>query len=77
MKERALELRKEIVHMKDAWEELTIGERNVVEDMEKELDKLTSDMNDIDRQWVENEFGKWYEKYLEVETKVFIKPHEG
>ncbi|PLX68016.1 MAG: hypothetical protein C0603_07855 [Denitrovibrio sp.] len=77
MKERVLEIRKEILPMKDAFEQLNIDEREELEALQKEHDELHSQLSDADKEWYDSELGTWYEKYLHVETTIFIKPCEG
>jgi hypothetical protein len=77
MKEKALELRTDITRMKDSWEELTMSEREVVKNNEKKYSEIAAGLSEKDKEWVEDGFAAWYSKYLEVETKIFIKPCEG
>ncbi|QAR32299.1 hypothetical protein EP073_02460 [Geovibrio thiophilus] len=77
MKEKALELKKEFTRMKDDWEELTEGEKLVARDRETEYERLTENMSEADLKWIENGFAAWYSEYIDVETKIFIKPCEG
>jgi len=77
MKERVLELRKEILPMKDAYEQLTLDERDELAVKQKEHDELYAKLGESDVQWYETELANWYAKYLDVETKIFIKPCEG
>ncbi|MGE4318405.1 MAG: hypothetical protein AB7E96_05810 [Deferribacterales bacterium] len=77
MKEKALEIRKQILPMKDAYEELDPEERIELKQLQKEHDELYSALSDADKKWYDDKFGTWYTQYLEVETKIFIKPCEG
>jgi hypothetical protein len=77
MKERVLELRKDILPMKDAYEQLTLDERDELAHKQKEHDELYAKLNNADVEWYETELANWYAKYLDVETKIFIKPCEG
>ncbi len=63
--------------MKDAFEQLNIDEREELAVLQKEHDELHAQLSDADKAWYDNELGIWYEKYLSVETKIFIKPCEG
>lgn len=77
MKEKALAIRKEILPMKDAYDELDPDERVELKKLQKEHDDLYNALSEEDKVWYENEFGQWYEKYLDIEAKIFIKPCEG
>ena len=77
MKEKALEIRKEILPMKDVYEQLTLDEREELALKQEEHDKLYARLSDADKSWYEDNFAAWYTRYLEVETKIFIKPCEG
>ncbi len=77
MKEKALEIRKQILPMKDAYEELDPEERIELKKLQKEHDDLYATLSDADIKWYDDKFGTWYTQYLEVETKIFIKPCEG
>jgi hypothetical protein len=76
-REKVLELRKEILPMKDAYEQLTLDERDELESLQEKHDEMYSNLSKEDLKWYDDEFGKWYSKYLEIETKIFIKPCEG
>lgn len=77
MKEKALDIRKKIVPMKDAYEELSIDERDELKKLQDEHDGLYAQLGSDDKKWYDDNFGTWYYKYIEVETKIFIKPGEG
>lgn len=77
MKEKALELRKDFTRMKDDWEELSEGEKQVARDSEKEYERLKEKLSAEDMNWLDNGFAAWYSEYLNVETKIFVKPCEG
>ncbi|MGA1861529.1 hypothetical protein OWM07_01390 [Deferribacter thermophilus] len=77
MKERYLELKKKIVEMSDCYEFLTISERDELKNYKVELEQLKSSLTQLDLEWIDNEFKKWYERYVMMETLVFIKPHAG
>jgi len=77
MKERVLEIRKKILPMKDAFEQLNIDEREELATLQKEHDDMHEQLSDADKEWYDTELGIWYEKYLAIETKIFIKPCEG
>jgi len=77
MKERALELRKEILQMKDAYEQLNLDEREELKTLQKEHDGILAGLNAEEHEWYEKHLAEWYAKYLDVETKIFIKPCEG
>ena len=77
MKERVLEIRKVILPMKDAFEQLSLDEREELETLQNEHDDLHAQLSDEDIKWYDDALGVWYEKYLSIETKIFIKPCEG
>lgn len=77
MKERVLEIRKEILPMKDAYEQLSLDEREELTAKQKEHDDLYAQLCEADVEWYESNLASWYAKYLDVETKIFIKPCEG
>ncbi|KAA0259540.1 hypothetical protein FHQ18_01290 [Deferribacter autotrophicus] len=77
MKERYLELKKIVVEMNDSYEFLNVEEREDLENYQKEMKLLESKLNDEDLAWVDEQFKEWYEKYIMMETLVFIKPKTG
>jgi len=77
MKEEALKIRKKILPMKDAYEELDPEERIELKQLQKEHDDMYSTLSDEDKKWYDSNFADWYAKYLDIETKIFIKPSEG
>jgi hypothetical protein len=77
MKEEALKIRKTILPMKDAYEELDPEERIELKELQKQHDDMYAKLSDADKQWYDSEFSVWYAKYLDIETKIFIKPSEG
>lgn len=77
MKEKALELKKDFTRMKDDWEVLTEAEKQVAREKEAEYGKIAASLSEEDLKWIEDGFGVWYGEYLNVETKIFIKPCEG
>jgi len=77
MKEKTLEIRKQILPMKDAFEQLTIDERAELAALQKEHDAMYAKLSDEDKAWYAEGLGTWYEQFLHVETSIFIKPCEG
>jgi len=77
MKGRVLEIRKQILPMKDAYEYLNIEERGQLANLQKEHDESYAKLSKEDVAWYEDHLADWYAKYLDVETKIFIKPCEG
>jgi len=77
MKEEALKIKKKILPLKDAFEELEPHEQEELSRLQEKHDALYNALNDVDRQWYDNAFADWYAMYLDVETKIFIKPGEG
>ena len=68
MKEKALDIRKKILQMKDAYEQLSLDEREELAKLQKEHDDTLAQLSDEDTKWYEDELSKWYEKYLDVST---------
>ena len=77
MKEKALEIRKQILPMKDAYDELDPEERIELKQLQKEHDDLYNALSDEDKAWYDEKFSVWYTQFLDIETKIFIKPCEG
>lgn len=77
MKERVLEMRKQILPMKDEYEFLNYDEREELKHIQEEHDYHFAQLSEEDVKWYEDELAKWYSRYLDVETKIFIKPCEG
>jgi len=76
-REKVLDIRKKILPMKDAYEQLNLDERAELKTLQKEHDDMYAQLSEEDLKWYNDQFGIWYAKYLEVETKIFIKPGEG
>lgn len=74
MKERALELIKKFVPMKDAYEWLTREEIVEAESYEKEYHDIKSKLSEDEVKWLHDQFAVWYSKMMHVETTLFIKP---
>lgn len=77
MREEALKIRKKILPLKDAYEELEPEEIIELNQLQEKHDDLYNSLNDEDKRLYDDAFSEWYSKYLEVETKIFIKPSEG
>ncbi|MGA1846568.1 hypothetical protein [Deferribacter abyssi] len=77
MKKRYFELKKIVVEMNDSYEFLTVGEREDLKNYQKEMNMLKSKLSDKELAWVDERFKEWYEKYIMMETLVFIKPKSG
>lgn len=77
MKEKALEIRKTILPMKDAYDELEPEDISELKRLQKEHDEIYASLSEEEKKWYADKFGAWYEQYLDMEAKVFIKPCEG
>lgn len=77
MKEKALALQKEITRMKDNFDWLTTKKKNMLKDISKEYELLTSSINEEDSAWIESEFSIWYGMYLHQETVENMSLPEG
>jgi len=74
MKEKALELKKQIFPMKEYIEQLNEEERRQLSALEHELTSIEQQLSDSDKEWINDHFGYWYLRLLEVETNILIKP---
>ncbi|MDK2791483.1 MAG: hypothetical protein PWQ25_346 [Deferribacteres bacterium] len=77
MRERYLFLKKEITKYSDMYEHLPLSYREKLSKYEDELAQIKGELTDDDLMWVDEEFGKWYEKYIVYETISTIRLFEG
>ena len=77
MREKYLDLKKTVVIMNDQYEFLNMSEREELKNYENEMKVLEEKLSDEDKKWIDEEFGKWYDQYIMMETLIFIKPRAG
>lgn len=77
MRERYLFLKKEITRYSDMFEHLPLSYREKLNEYEKEYDLIKESISEQDMKWADEEFGKWYERYLLYEVMTTIRLSEG
>jgi archaellum component FlaC len=77
MKEKILNLKKEITRLNDDYEYLTTKKRNLLKELKQEYDKLVKDITKEDLKWIDEEYSTWYANYLHLETVGSIRLPEG
>lgn len=77
MKEKVLELKKNITRMDDDFDWLTTAKRNELKSLKSEYDQLLKDLEQQDQDWIETNYYIWYEKYLHQETVGNMRLPEG
>jgi hypothetical protein len=76
MRDELLEVKKEITQLKDNYEYLPIDDREKLKDLELLESLLKSKLNNDDLHFVDEEFSKWLKEYIDLNTKIIIKPGE-
>ncbi|PLX70815.1 MAG: hypothetical protein C0602_04735 [Denitrovibrio sp.] len=77
MKEKALKLLKRKVYLADICDELTPSEEAELPMIEKEFEEIKAKLSEDEKNWLYAGFAGWYEKFMDMETKMFIKPRGG
>lgn len=77
MKEKALELLKRKVYLSDVCDDLTPEEELELARTEKDFESAKSVLCEEDKNWLYRNFAGWYDKFMDMETKMFIKPRGG
>lgn len=77
MRERYLFLKKEITRYSDIYEYLPLSYQEKLEEYKKEYELIEENITEQDMKWVDEEFGRWYEKYLIYEVMTTIRLSEG
>jgi len=77
MKEKALELLKRKVYLTDVCDELTPEEEAELAEAETCFEDLKAGLSEDEKNWLYREFAGWYDKFMDMETKMFIKPRGG
>lgn len=76
MRDELLEVKKEITQLRDNYEYLPIDDREKLKDLELLESLLKSKLNNDDLHFVDEEFSKWLKEYIDLNTKIIIKPGE-
>ena len=76
MRDELLEVKKEITQLRDNYEYLPIDDREKLKDLEILERLLKSKLNKDDLYFVDEEFSKWLKEYIDLNTKIIIKPGE-
>jgi hypothetical protein len=76
MRDELLEVKKEITQLRDNYEYLPIDDREKLKDLEILERLLKSKLNKDDLHFVDEEFSKWLKEYIDLNTKIIIKPGE-
>ena len=74
MREKLLEVKKEITQLKDNYEYLPYEDREKLKDLELLEEMLKSKVNKEDLKFVDEEYAKWLREYVDLITKITIKP---
>jgi uncharacterized membrane protein (DUF106 family) len=76
MREKLLEIKKEITELKDNYEQLSFEDREKLKELEFQEKMLRDKMNKEDLEFVDEEYAKWLKAYIDLITKIIIKPGE-
>jgi len=77
MKAKALEMLKRKVYLTDLCDELTSEEEKELAELEKQFALIKDSLSEEDKNWMYRGFAGWYDKFMDMETKMFIKPRGG
>jgi len=78
MKEHALNMLKRKVYLADVCgDDLTKAEEAELALLEAEFEKAKSALSEDEKNWLYAGFAGWYDKFIDMETKMFIKPRGG
>lgn len=77
MKEKALELLKRKVYLADVCDDLTPEEEAELTELETSFEKVKAGLDEDEKNWLYRGFAGWYDKFMDMETKMFIKPRGG
>lgn len=77
MKEQALILLKRKVYLADVCDELTREEEAELAKVSAEFEEIKAILSEDDKNWLYAGFAGWYDKFMDMETKMFIKPRGG
>lgn len=77
MKEKALEILKRKVYLSDVCDDLTANEEKELAELEGIFEDIKAGLSEDDKNWLYRGFAGWYDKFMGMETKMFIKPRGG
>jgi len=78
MKEGALEILKRKVYLSDVCgDDLTKEEQAELDKLERDFESMKSNLSEDEKNWLYAGFAGWYDKFMDMETKMFIKPRGG
>lgn len=77
MKYRALELFKRAVYLRDVCDELTPEEEIELKQADEEFNRIKKTLSEDELNWMYQGFAVWYDKFMDMETTMFIKPRGG
>ncbi|MDY6820339.1 MAG: hypothetical protein SVN78_01815 [Deferribacterota bacterium] len=76
MREEYLEIKKELTLLKDEHEYLNSDEKEKLRELEAKEKELKNKLDKKDLEIVDQAFANWLKRYLELTTKIKIKPGE-
>ncbi len=77
MREEALKQLKRKVYLADVCDELTAEEEIELAKLDVSFEKVKAGLSEDDKNWLYANFAGWYDKFMDMETKMFIKPRGG
>lgn len=77
LKYRALDLLKRTVYLRDVCDELTEEEERELVSADEEFKSIKSRLSEDELNWMYQGFAVWYDKFMNMETTMFIKPRGG
>jgi len=77
MKEKALEMLKRKVYLADICDDLTPEEEKELKELDKDFEDIKANLSEEEKNWLYRGFAGWYDKFMDMETKMFIKPRGG
>ncbi|ADD69709.1 hypothetical protein Dacet_2959 [Denitrovibrio acetiphilus DSM 12809] len=77
MRDKALAMLKRKIYLADICDELTCEEEAELAELDKDFENIKSALNEDDKNWLYDGFAVWYDKFMDMETKMFIKPRGG
>ena len=77
MKEEALKQLKRKVYLADVCDELTPDEAEELAQLEVSFEEIKTGLSEDEKDWLYAGFAGWYNKFMHMETTMFIKPRGG
>ncbi|PLX68017.1 MAG: hypothetical protein C0603_07860 [Denitrovibrio sp.] len=77
MKEEALKQLKRKVYLADVCDELTPDEQDELSRLNVSFEEIKATLSEDEKNWLYAGFAGWYDKFMDMETKMFIKPRGG